>query len=118
MGRGDNCPHSEHGFQGDQNRLPGSPVSQPLFAGKVAQLKTNVVAGKRMTYTEHSGIAALVHGATAHEGSVCAWELGIYKDKDKRATNVIKEPEAVGLKASMLLVWESSDDGGGKTSGA
>ena len=70
-----------------------------------------------MTYTEHSGIlAVLVHGNAVHEGSswVCAWELGIYKGKDKRATNVIKEPGAVDLKVSMLPVRESSDDDGGK----
>lgn len=58
-------------------------------------------------------LAALVHGAT-HEGSswVCAWEPGIYKGKDKRETNVIKEPGAVGLKVSMLPVRVSSDDNG------
>jgi hypothetical protein len=100
-GEGDNSPHSEHGFQGDQTCLPGSPVSQPLF---VTPLRTNVVAGERMAYMEHSGTAALVHGATAHEGSICARELGIYKGKDKRATNVIKEPGAVSLKVSMLPV--------------
>lgn len=60
-----------------------------------------------MIYMEHEGIpAALGHGGTAHEGSSgpCAWEPGIYRGKDKRATNVIKEPVEVGLNVSMLAV--------------
>jgi hypothetical protein len=43
-----------------------------------------------------------------------AWELGIYKGKDKRATSVIKKPGVVRLKVSLTPVLVSSDDDGGK----
>lgn len=38
----------------------------------------------------------------------CAWETGIYRGKNKRATSVNKEPGAVGLNVSMLAVRVSS----------
>jgi hypothetical protein len=42
----------------------------------------------------------------------CAWEPGIYRSKDRRATYTAKGPEAVGLKASMLPVLVPTFDDG------
>jgi len=41
-----------------------------------------------------------------------AWEPGIYRGSDKRATYATKGPQAVGLKASILPIHVSSSDHG------
>ena len=58
---------------------------------------------RRMTYMEQLSVL---------ESWDCAWEPGIYRGRDKRATYRTKGPEAVGLKASMLPVRVPSFDDG------